>query len=75
MSRHRKTKVQQILERFEAGEYQVDPGAVAGSVIRRMSIPRSAGSSGSGSSVRRPGEYRIRGIVSVDRGRARVATF
>lgn len=76
MSPNRDAKVQQILELFQAGDYRVDPDAVAGSVIRRMSVqPRSdAGSSVSGVPGRSDGR-RIRGIVSVTRGHARVAAF
>lgn len=75
VSQHREAKVQQIIGLFQAGGYEVDPGAVAGSVIRRMSIPRSTGMPESDGSGRRTGEHRIRGIVSVDRGHARLAAF
>ena len=77
MSANRDAKVQQILDLFKTGDYRVDPTAVAGSVIRRMSVPGRAEPEASAvpASVRRPGERRIRGIVSVDRGHARVAAF
>jgi len=73
MSANRDAKVQQIVELFRAGDYRVDPTVVAGSVVRRMQLAR--GTSAPGGALLRPGEHRIRGIVSVDRGRARVAAF
>jgi hypothetical protein len=76
MSPNRDAKVQQILELFQAGDYRVDPDAVAGSVIRRMSVqPRGGARSEAGGPAERPAGRRIRGIVSVTRGHARVAAF
>jgi hypothetical protein len=73
MSPNREAKVQQILDLFESGDYRVDPAAVAGSVIRRMSL--ASGHPHPTGAARGAGQHRIRGIVSVERGRARVAAF
>lgn len=77
MSQSHDAKLQQIVELFQAGDYEVDPTLVAGSVIRRMSIPRDRqpAAPGRGGSLGHLGGHRVRGIVSVDRGRARVAAF
>jgi hypothetical protein len=78
MNANRDAKVQQILELFKAGDYLVDPTAVARSVIRRTSVPRGIETPASDAAA--PGlpsgqVRRIRGIVAVDRGHARVAAF
>ncbi|HZU60006.1 MAG TPA: hypothetical protein VE983_03530 [Solirubrobacteraceae bacterium] len=74
MSTSRDAKVQQILELFKAGDYRVDPAVVAGSVIRRLAVPPASGPGPTAACVGHPA-VRRRGIVSVDRGRARVAAF